>query len=77
MTIASLDGGAVSSTVFEPHGSAALGVSWNDVDAKYRMLMPACGLPELEIETSLTMIHEFRHLTDVSRLTNLLRVASD
>jgi 2-methylcitrate dehydratase PrpD len=77
VTIHSVDGGAVSNTVFEPKGSAALGVSWIDLDAKYRTLMPASGLPELEIESSLTMLHEFRHLIDVSRLTNLLRVASD
>jgi 2-methylcitrate dehydratase PrpD len=69
------DGRAFSSTVFEPKGSAASSLSWNDVDAKYRALLPASGLPEQEIEMSLTLIHDMRHLTDVSRLTGLLRVA--
>jgi hypothetical protein len=62
--------------VFEPTGSAALGVSWADIDTKYRTLMPASGLPELEIESSLTLLHDFRRLTDVSRLTRSLRVTS-
>ena len=77
VAIHTLDGRTVSSTVFEPYGSAALGLSWNDIDAKYRTLMPAADLPEQEIELSLTMIHDFRHLTDVSRLTSLLRVVKD
>ncbi len=69
------DGRTFSSTVFEPKGSFASGLSWNDVDAKYRTLMPASGLPEQEIEMSLTLIHDMRHLADMSRLTGLLRVA--
>jgi 2-methylcitrate dehydratase PrpD len=77
VAIHTLDGRTVASTVFEPYGSAALGLSWNDIDAKYRTLMPAADLPEQEIELSLTMIHDFRHLTDVSRLTGLLRVVKD
>jgi 2-methylcitrate dehydratase PrpD len=77
VTILTRDGRTVSSTVFEPKGSATLGISWNDVDAKYRTLMPASGLPEREIELSLTLIHDFRNLSDVARLTNLLRVVTD
>ena len=76
VTIATRDGRTVSSTVFEPKGSAASSLSWNDIDAKYRMLMPVSDLPEREIELSLTLIHDFRNLTDVSRLTSLLRVGT-
>jgi 2-methylcitrate dehydratase PrpD len=75
--IRTLDGRTVSSTVFEAKGSAALGLSWDDIDTKYRTLMPASGLPEREIEHSLTVLHDFRHLTDMSRLMSLLRVATD
>lgn len=75
--IRALDGRTVSNTVFEPKGSAALGISWNDIDGKYRTLMPASGLAASAIESSLAMIHDFRHLTDVSRLTKLLRVPSN
>jgi 2-methylcitrate dehydratase PrpD len=71
------DGRTVSNTVFEPKGSAALGLSWNDIDEKYRTLTPAAGLAKLEIESSLAMIQDFRHITDVSRLSSLLRVALD
>jgi 2-methylcitrate dehydratase PrpD len=74
VVIGTRDGRNVSNTVFEPKGSAALGISWNDIDTKYRTLMPASGLPEVEIELTLTLIHDFRHVTDVSRLTSLLRV---
>jgi 2-methylcitrate dehydratase PrpD len=77
VVILTQDGRTVSSTVFAPKGSAALGLLWNDLDTKYRTLMPASGLPEREIEMSLTLIHDFRHLTEVSRLTSLLRVAAD
>ena len=76
VTIRTNDGRIASSTVYEPRGSATLGISWDDVDAKYRSLMPASGLPEREIEMSLTLIRDFRNLTDVSRLTSLLRVAT-
>jgi 2-methylcitrate dehydratase PrpD len=77
VTIRIVDGRTVSHTVFEPKGSAALGISWNDIDTKYRTLMPASGLPAREIESCLTLIHDFRNLTDVSRLTHLLRVVTD
>jgi 2-methylcitrate dehydratase PrpD len=76
VTIHTLDGRTVSNTVFEAKGSAALGISWDDIDTKYRTLMPASDLPEREIELSLTLIHDFRNLTDVSRLTSLLRVGA-
>ncbi len=76
VTIRTSDGRTVSNTVFEAKGSAALGISWNDIDTKYRTLMPASDLPEREIELSLTLIHDFRNLTDVSRLTSLLRVGA-
>jgi 2-methylcitrate dehydratase PrpD len=76
VVIRTTDNRAFSSTVFEPNGSAALGLSWHDLDAKYRALMPTSGLPEVEIEMSLTLLHDFRNLTDVSRLTSLLRVGA-
>jgi 2-methylcitrate dehydratase PrpD len=77
VVVGTRDGRSVSSTVFEPRGSAALGLDWNDLNMKYRTLLPFSGLPEREIEMSLGLIHDFRHLTDVSRLTSLLRVGMD
>jgi len=77
VSIRASDGRTVTNTVFEAKGSAALGLSWDDIDTKYRTLMPASGLPEREIELSLALLRDFRHLADVSRLTGLLRVAAD
>jgi 2-methylcitrate dehydratase PrpD len=76
VVIATRDGRTASNTVFEPKGSAALGISWNDIDAKYRALVPASGLPTRGIESSLSVIHDFRNIADLSRLTGLLRVAA-
>ena len=76
VAISTRDGRTISNTVFEPKGSAALGLSWNDLDSKYRTLMPTSGLSAQEIELSLTLVHDFRNLQDVSRLTTLLRVAT-
>lgn len=75
VTIRTLDRRDVSSTVFEAKGSAALGISWADLDMKYCTLMPSSGLTEPAIKQSLAILHDFRGLTNVSQLTRLLRVA--
>ncbi|MGA3402431.1 MAG: MmgE/PrpD family protein, partial [Acetobacteraceae bacterium] len=75
VTIRTHDGRVSTSTVYVPKGAAALGIAWNDVDAKYRTLVPASGLPAQAIEASLAVIHDFRQVTDVSALTGLLRAA--
>jgi hypothetical protein len=62
------------STVFEPKGSAARGISWHEVDAKYRALVPRAGVREEQIEASLETIHAFRNLDHVSKLIDLVRV---
>lgn len=77
VVIVTLDGRTVSNTVFEPKGSAALGLSWNDIDAKCRALMPSSGLRERDIAACLTLIHDFRNLSDVSRLVTSLHVATN
>ncbi len=74
VTIRAKDGRFFSSTVYEPKGSAALGIAWEDVDEKYRTLMPEAGVLQLPIEESLVIIHEFRRVTDMAWLTELLRV---
>jgi 2-methylcitrate dehydratase PrpD len=68
------DGRTSTSTVYAPKGATSLGIAWRDVDAKYRTLVPAAGLPEPAIEASLAIIRDFRHVQDVSALTGLLRV---
>jgi 2-methylcitrate dehydratase PrpD len=74
VTIRALDGRQATSTVYLPNGAGALGIAWSDVDTKYRKLVPASGLSSAAIEGSLAVIHEFRQITDVSRLAGLLRV---
>ncbi len=73
VTIRTHDGRVSTSTVYVPKGAAALGIAWSDVDAKYRTLVPASGLPAPAIEASLGLIHEFRQLTEVATLSNTLR----
>jgi len=74
VTVRTLDGRESTSTVYVPKGAGTLGIAWSDVDAKYRKLMPASGLSPEAIEASLTCIHEFRQVTDVSSLLSLLRI---
>ena len=76
VTIRTRDRRVFSSTVFEPKGSGAIGVTWDDLDAKYRALVPASGLGTDAIEASLQVLHDFRSVTDVTRFLTLLRVGS-
>ncbi len=74
VTIRTHDGRTSTSTVHLPKGAGALGIAWDDVDAKYRALVPAAGLSAQAIEASLAVIHDFRDGADVSALTSLLCV---
>ena len=76
VTIRTHDGRVSTNTVYVPKGAGALGIAWSDVDAKYRTLVPAAGLPAQAIEASLALIHDFRQVADVSRLTRLLGSAA-
>jgi hypothetical protein len=51
-----------------------LGIDWADVDAKYRTLVPQAQLSDQQVEASLQVIHDFRQVTHVSALTDLLHV---
>jgi 2-methylcitrate dehydratase PrpD len=75
VTIRAKDGCTSTSTVFEPKGSAARGIAWDDVDSKYRTLVPRAGVPERQIEASLAVIHGIRDVNDVSKLIDLLQVS--
>jgi 2-methylcitrate dehydratase PrpD len=74
VTITMRNGTKYSSTVNAPVGSGPRGIEWNDVDAKYRALVPESGLAQGRIEESLALIHRFDEVTDVGELTRLLRV---
>ncbi|WP_132537704.1 hypothetical protein [Rhizobium sp. PP-F2F-G48] len=40
MTITPHDGRVFSATVYAPHGSAILGIKWEDVEFKYKTFVP-------------------------------------
>ena len=71
VTIRARDGREATSTVYVPKGAGALGIAWQDVDAKYRALVPHSGLSGQAVDESLAMIHELRRLSDVKRLVGL------
>jgi 2-methylcitrate dehydratase PrpD len=72
VTIRTTDGRQSSATVFLPHGSAALGIDWADIEAKYRTLMPNSGLSSEKIEASLALIRDFKDADSVAELIELL-----
>jgi 2-methylcitrate dehydratase PrpD len=73
VTIQTTDGRTVASTVLMPKGSAALGIEWADIEAKYRTLMPNSGLGEERIEASLATIRDFKTVGSVVPLMELIR----
>jgi len=77
VTIRTIAGRASTSTVYVPKGAAMLGISWADVDAKYRTLAPHAGLSTERIEASLSLIHEFRRAPRAAALVELLEVRRD
>ena len=72
VTIRTTDGRNSTSTIYAPRGAGFLGIAWDDVDAKYRSLMPYSRLAGEQIEASLAVIHDFRGLPNVAVLTDLL-----
>ena len=73
VTIHITDGRSSTSTVFLPKGSAALGIDWADIEAKYRTLMPNSGLSAQQIEQGLALIRDFAKASSVAPLIDLLR----
>ena len=74
VTIRTRDGRTFSNTVYAPRGAGILGIDWADVDAKYRTLVPQAQVSDQQVEASLQVIHDFRQVTHVSALTDLLYV---
>src|SRR6516165_3710064 len=73
VTIRTTDGRTSTSTVYAPKGAGTLGIAWFDIEAKYRALVPQARVPDHRMEASLSVIHDFRQVTNVSALTNLLQ----
>jgi 2-methylcitrate dehydratase PrpD len=73
VTIRTKDGRTFTSTVYAPKGAGSLGIDWADVDAKYRTLVPQVQVRDQQVEASLQLIHDFRHVKHVSVLIDLLQ----
>jgi 2-methylcitrate dehydratase PrpD len=74
VTIRMHDGREISDTVHMPKGAAVLGISWSDVDYKYRTLVSAAGLDQSKTEASLDLVHDFRHVPTVTPFIRLLEI---
>ncbi len=72
VTIVMQDGRRYSHTCKAPRGSGPRGIRWEEVEAKYRHLVPMSGLAPHAIEASLARIRAFEQATDVGALTSLL-----
>jgi 2-methylcitrate dehydratase PrpD len=72
VTIVTKSGARYSSTVDAPRGSGPRGISWTDVDAKFRALTRDSGLPTKRLEQMLALIHRFDQVKSASELTRLL-----
>jgi len=72
VTIKLRDGRIFTNTVHAPKGSGLLGIAWRDVDAKYHALTGFSAVRGREAAAILSLIHDFRHLTQVSALTSAL-----
>lgn len=73
VTITTKDGRKFSSTVYAPKGSAVVGIKWEEVEAKYRALVPFAKLSDDRLEKSMKVIRNFRAVKNVSELVGLLR----
>jgi 2-methylcitrate dehydratase PrpD len=72
VTIVTKSGARITRTVDAPRGSAPRGIEWQDVEAKYRELMPESGLPAERLEEILATIRGLESVDDVATLTRML-----
>ncbi len=73
VTIRTGDGRSFTETVLAPRGSDTGGVSWVDIEAKYRALMPHARLSSQQLDDSLQVIRRFDQVQTMSELLDLLR----
>ena len=73
VTVTTRDGRAYSSTVYAPRGAAILGISWDDVEAKYRALAPYARFSGDNLAASMKVVRNFQDVKNVSELVQHLR----
>ena len=66
------NGTEISRTCIAPRGSGPRGIEWADVEAKYRRLVPLCGMPAARVEESLRMVRGLDDIPDMRALTRTL-----
>ncbi|MBL4721459.1 MAG: MmgE/PrpD family protein [Alphaproteobacteria bacterium] len=71
VTIETIDGRSVTETVLAPNGAGYRGIDWVDINAKYHALAPTAMTGE-RVESSLSVIRNFKNLSNVSELTRTL-----
>jgi 2-methylcitrate dehydratase PrpD len=67
------DGRKISNTCRAARGSGPTGVTWDEVDSKFKHLMPLSGLDSKKIQQIRESVRHFRTLPSVTPLTHLLR----
>jgi 2-methylcitrate dehydratase PrpD len=72
VTIHTKSGGSFASVVDASKGSGPRGVSWDEIDYKYRALMPASGLSNERVDQSLDAIKRLDEAPGVGPLLALL-----
>jgi 2-methylcitrate dehydratase PrpD len=72
VTIVLTSGARITRTVDAPRGSAPRGIEWQDVETKYRELMPQSMLPARRLDEILATIRGLENVSDVSQLTRML-----
>jgi 2-methylcitrate dehydratase PrpD len=73
VTVVTKDGRTHSNTVYAPRGAAMLGISWADIEVKYRALAPYAKFSGDNLEKSITVIRGLHDAKNVSALIGLLR----
>lgn len=74
VTIRLIDGREFSSVCTAPRGSGARGILWDDVESKYRHLVPMSGLAQERVDISLDLVRNLDALPKVSELVNTLTI---
>lgn len=74
VTVRTKDGAVASSTVYGPRGTVSRDLSWGDIDAKAKALMPRSGMSFARIDEVLNALHRLGSLADITELTGLLSV---
>lgn len=72
VTIRMQDGREFTHTCKAPRGSGPRGIEWADVEAKFRRLMPAGGLPPRRVEELWRELLDFERLPDAGALARML-----